>query len=95
MHFLHVLSPQRIKLCLNEEAVHKLFILCYENTDYIKHNYVDLPHKVMPRKITNGMVVTTDTALTENDELTTRQLKEILTTQHSHLEVSIATVKRA
>ena len=97
LHVHHGLSPLKIKLRLNEEAVHVSIQAIYSllRKYRLHQTYVDLPRKTMPRKITDGMVATIDGALTENDELTARQLREILTTQHSHLEVSIATVKRA
>ena len=93
----HGLSPRKIKQHLNEEALHVSIQAIYSllRKYRLHQTYVDLPRKTIPRKITDGMVATIDAALTENDELTARQLREILSTQHSHLEVSIATVKRA
>ena len=54
---------------------------------------VDLRHNAVPRKIINEMLAVTDVALLENDELTARQLRNILKHQYPDLVVLLSTVK--
>jgi len=63
---------------------------------YKRHyTYVDLPRKAVPRKITHEMISKIDDLLSENDELTARQIRNRLKDQYPHLEVSLSTIKKA
>ena len=56
---------------------------------------VDLPRRKRPRKITSEMLEIIDSALKNNDELTSQQLRSQLKEQFPLLDVSLSTIKRA
>ena len=58
------------------------------------HTILDLPRKKRARKVNEDMLETIETLLTENDELTARQLRErLLETWPSLINVSLTTIK--
>ena len=91
LHYHHGLSPRSIKQRFEEEAVHvslqSIYLLLRKYR--LHQTYVDLSCCAVLRKIMDGMLTTIDTALSENDELTANQLRNILTGQNPHLEVSL------
>ena len=56
---------------------------------------LDLPRRKQVKKVDEDMLETIDTLLTENDELTARQLRDRLLEQWPSLKVSLTTIKRA
>ena len=56
------------------------------------HTILDLPRKKRARKVNEDMLETIET-LTENDELTARQLRERLLEMWPSLNVSLTTIK--
>ena len=93
----HGLSVDNIKKRLEQEdilvsrqSLHKL--LC----KYRLHGtYVDLPRRAQSKKISPEMYFIIEDELVKNDELTSPQLKTILTNKYPSLEVSLPTIRRA
>ena len=54
----------------------------------------DLPRKRRQQKITAEMRLVIEEALTSNDEITSRGIRNLLTSQWPELQVSIPTIKR-
>lgn len=59
------------------------------------HTILDLPRRKRDRKVDEDMLEIIETLLTENDELTARQLRERLLETWPSLNVSLTTIKRA
>ena len=55
---------------------------------------IDLPRRTRPIKLNNVMRAFINQALSENDELTARQARNLLTQQWPTLQVSLPTIKR-
>ena len=55
---------------------------------------VDLPKRTRTRKITDEMVTIIDESLSNNDELTARELRSILVERWPELRVTLSTIKR-
>ena len=55
---------------------------------------LDLPRRARDRKLREPMLQALNEALTENDELTARQARSLLTEKWPELQVSIPTIKR-
>ena len=55
---------------------------------------LDLPRRARDRKLTEPMIHVLNEALMENDELTARQARSLLTNKWPDLQVSIPTIKR-
>lgn len=55
---------------------------------------LDLPRRARDKKLTDPMLQVLNEALTENDELTARQARSLLTEKWPELHVSIPTIKR-
>ena len=55
---------------------------------------IDLPRRTRPIKLNNVMRAFINQALSENDELTTRQARNLLTQQWPTLQVSLPTIKQ-
>ena len=93
----HGLSVDNIKKRLEQEdilvsrqSLHKLL------RKYCLHGtYVDLPRRAQPKKISPEMYFIIEDELVKNDELTSPQLKRILTNKYPSLEVSLPTIRRA
>ena len=54
----------------------------------------DLPKRTRTRKITDEMLTIIDEALSNNDELTAREIRSILMERWPDLEVTLPTIKR-
>ena len=93
----HGLSVDNIKKRLEQEdilvsrqSLHKLL------RKYRLHGtYVDLPRRAQPKKISLEMYSIIEDELTKNDELTSPQLRRILTNKYPSFEVSLPTIRRA
>ena len=55
---------------------------------------VDLPKRTRTRKINNEMIAVIDEALSNNDELTAREIRSILVERWPNLNVTLSTIKR-
>ena len=93
----HGLSVDNIKKRLEQEdilvshqSLHKLL------RKYRLHGtYVDLPRRAQPKNISPEMYFIIEDELVKNDELTSPQLKRILTNKYPSLEVSLPMIRRA
>ena len=75
---------------ISRQSLHKLL------RKYRLHQtYVDLPQKAPPKKVSPEMYSIIETELTKNDELTSAQLKRILTEKYPTFEASLVTIRRA
>ena len=55
---------------------------------------VDLPKRTRARKINDEMIAVMDDALSNNDELTSRETRSILVERWPNLDVTLSTIKR-
>ena len=55
---------------------------------------VDLPKRTRTRKINDEMIAVIDEALSNNDELTAREIRSILVERWPNLNVTLSTIKR-
>ena len=80
---------QEENLSISRQSIHNLI------TKFRDHRTVaDLPRRRQERKITTQMRSLIEEALTRNDEITSRGLKNLLSAQWPDLQVSIPTIKR-
>lgn len=77
------------QICVSRQALYDLFKKHHETGCLI-----DLPKRTRTRKITDEMAAIIDEALSNNDELTAREIRSILVERYPDLNVTLSTVKR-
>ena len=89
-------SVSQIKKRLEQENIRISLVALYNLLK--KYNQlgrlIDLPRRTRPTKLNNVMRLFLNQKLSENDELTTREARNLLTQQWPTLQVSLPTIKR-
>ena len=89
-------SVSQIKKRLEQENIHISVVALYNLLR--KYNQlgrlIDLPCRTRPTKLNNVMQLFLNQKLSENDELTAREARNLLTQQWPTLQVSLPTIKR-
>ena len=78
---------------VSRQAIYNL-LKKYRESNQISNQIIDLPKRTRRRKVTHEMISVIDEALTDNDELTARELRLILVERWPDLQVTISTIKR-
>ena len=89
-------SVSQIKKRLEQENIRiSLVALCNLLKKYNQlGRLIDLPRRTRPTKLNNVMRLFLNQKLSENDELTAREARNLLTQQWPTLQVSLPTIKR-
>ena len=89
-------SVSQIKKRLEQENIRISLVALYNLLK--KYNQlgrlIDLPRRTRPTKLNNVMRLFLNQKLSENDELTAREARNLLTQQWPTLQVSLPTIKR-
>ena len=89
-------SVSQIKKRLEQENIHISVVALYNLLK--KYNQlgrlIDLPRRTRPTKLNDVMQLFLNQKLSENDELTAREARNLLTQQWPTLQVSLPTIKR-
>ena len=91
------MSARSIKKRLEEEQVDVSLVAIYKLLRKFKQRgtVADLPRSRTPGKLSHNQLVFIDNVLADNDELTARQIHDLLEDQWPEVKVSLSTVKRA